>query len=201
MIRTYIKDADQTVLSEQNLSLVPDYRREKVDRLYQEGDKRLSLAAGLLLRQVFGEKNVSISDYKKPFIEGEREFNLAHSGHYAILSVDGESPVGCDIERMRTLDPLRVGSLVFCENELNTIRRARDKCDVFFTLWTKKEAFIKCLGEGFHFNSKQIDLSSPENHVDYNGKTYFFKEYMLGDYKIMICSPHNSFAESIEFVN
>lgn len=201
MIKTYVKNADTTTLSERNFSLVPRYRRDKVDRLYHESDKKLSLTAGLIIHQVLGDGELSLAEFDKPYIKGGREFNLAHSGHFVILSVDGDTPVGCDIERMRPLDPVRVGKVVFCDNELDKIRGARDKCDVFFTLWTKKEAFIKCIGEGFHFASRRIDISSDDNKVEYNGETYFFKEYMLDEYKIMICSTCNDFAESLEFLN
>ncbi len=200
MIKTYVRNADLTNITELNISRVPDYRRKKIKRLCHENDKKLSLAAGLMIYQIFGDREVSASKYGKPFIEGEREFNLAHSGHYAVLAVGESEPVGCDIERMRQLDPLRVGRVVFCENEMSLLRSARDKCDVFYTLWTKKEAFIKCIGEGFHFASRSIDISSPDNFVVYNSVTYFFKEYMLEDYKIMICSPQNDFASHIELL-
>ena len=32
------------------------------------------------------------------------------------------------------------------------------------------------------------DLSGKENYVSYKGQNYFFKEYMLAGYKIMLCS-------------
>ena len=201
MIKAYIINAEPVELSEENLSRVPALRREKIKRLRFERDKKLSLAAGLAITELFGDRELSFSDFGKPFIEGGSEFNLAHSGKLVALAVDGTEPVGCDIERMRPLDPLRVGRIVFCENEMDKLRSARDKCDMFFTLWTKKEAFIKCIGEGFHFASKKIDISSPDNTVSYNGKTYFFKEYMRDDYKIMICSTENSFADEPVLMN
>ncbi len=200
MIKTYIKNASQTPLTEHNLSMVSESRRAKIEQLHHERDKRLSLAAGLLVHFVFGKSEPLVSEYGKPYISGEREFNLAHSGDYAILSVGESAPLGCDIERMRSVDPFRIGKIVFCEAELKALSNARDKCDVFFTLWTKKEAFIKCVGEGFHLAAKSVDLSSPENTVVHNGVRYFFKEYMLTDYKIMICSTENNFASDIQSV-
>lgn len=201
MIKTYYTNISNITLSEENLNKVYKDRRKKIEKFAREHNKKQSLGAGLMLAKFFPGEEIKIGKYGKPYIENGFEFNLAHSGNYVLLSISGDCPVGCDIEEKEDMDYQKTGKVVFHKNELEKIRTSSDPQDTFFEYWTKKEAFIKCLGTGFHFKTKKLDLSQKGMSVSYNDESYFFKEYMLYGYKIMLCSKADSFMNKMEEVN
>ena len=92
-----------------------------------------------------------------------------------------------------------MGRIVFTENELRLIKQARDKMGAFFKLWTKKEALLKCMGEGFHRPAKSVDVSG-DSFVDGNRK-YYIRTVVFADYVISACAADTDFEMDIEFVD
>lgn len=82
--------------------------------------------------------------------EGIR-FNLSGSQGLGMFAVQSEREVGVDVERVRPVpDALGVAERVFTEQEQAGLRTRSGEVfdEVFFSLWTRKEALIKCLGRG-----------------------------------------------------
>lgn len=198
MINTYYTNTDNISVTELNISKISPERQNRINRLMQESQKKQCLAAGLLINKLFFNKEIKINQYGKPYIEDDFHFNIAHSDNYVIISVSSNEPVGCDIEGIAEYNYLKLGKVVFHKNEMNTLKNALNQQDKFFELWTKKEAFLKCIGTGFHFNSKKIDLSENKHYVTYENQKYRFKEYMLNGYKIMLCSPSTEFSQELK---
>lgn len=186
MTEIYFVNTDNYSLKELNISSLPDTRRAKINRLVHESDKLASACAGLLFNKFIGDKDLKLNEYGKPYSD-EKFFNISHSGNYVIIAVS-DFEVGCDVELKRELEYERLGKIVFHENELKKLSETEDKRSLFFKLWTSKEAFIKCLGEGFHFKTTELDLSELPDKLEYRGRTLFFKEYMLKDAEIMLCA-------------
>jgi 4'-phosphopantetheinyl transferase len=73
------------------------------------------------------------------------QFNLSHSGDWALCAVTTAGEVGVDIERVRLRSQayrLKVARRFFSAHEYHAINSA------FFSGWTRKEAYIKCHGKG-----------------------------------------------------
>jgi 4'-phosphopantetheinyl transferase len=198
MIKTYYTNIDNISFTESNIKKISPERQKKISKLLQETPKKQCLVAGLLLQKFFPDKEVKISKYGKPYIENDFQFNIAHSNKYVIISVSNNEPVGCDIEQIGDYDYLKLGKVVFHKEEIESLKNSPNQKETFFDLWTKKEAFLKCLGTGFHLKSKTIDLSQNKHYVVYENQKYRFKEYMLDGYKIMLCSPSAQFAQEIK---
>lgn len=85
------------------------------------------------------------------------QFNLSHCDSIALLAITADRPVGVDIERVRA-DP--EDSLIVrqffspAEREEYFSVGDADKPRAFARLWTRKEAYLKALGEGL---SKPLD--------------------------------------------
>ncbi|MCD8013104.1 MAG: 4'-phosphopantetheinyl transferase superfamily protein [Lachnospiraceae bacterium] len=135
-------------------------RREKIDRIRMPQDKRLSLAAGILLDEGLrtyalreAEVRVCKGEYGKPYFPDfpEIHFNLSHSGNIA-LAVFADREVGCDIEyRKRTNEAL--ARRFFCRKEADWMLAApgeKEKEERFYRIWTLKESFLKATGQGLH---------------------------------------------------
>jgi 4'-phosphopantetheinyl transferase len=91
--------------------------------------------------------------FGKPFLPDQKlRFNLSHSGSWALLAVANGREVGVDIEEIRPLDDAAtIAARFFSPGESGKLRGVlgSDIGDVaFFNCWTRKEAFIKAVGEG-----------------------------------------------------
>ena len=84
----------------------------------------------------------------KPWFPARPElyFNLSHSAGLALCGA-GNCPLGVDVERVR---PRRRGlaDYVFSPRELTWFTRRGGDWGSFCTLWTLKEARVKCTGTG-----------------------------------------------------
>lgn len=87
----------------------------------------------------------------RPFVEGaDFDFNLSHSGDWILLAVIGAgNRVGVDLEK-RGMDRScrEIAARYFSEVESRAVNEASDATDIFFRLWTAKEAALKALGCG-----------------------------------------------------
>ena len=140
------------------LERVSAARREKVLRLRPGAAQRLSLAAGLLLRDALAAEGLSAEDsetavgaHGKPCLprRPDVQFSLSHSGTWAMCAV-ADRPVGCDIQ-LAAPRSLRVARRFFTDAECARIfalapEGARQA--MFYRIWALKESFIKCLGLG-----------------------------------------------------
>ncbi len=175
----------------------PD-RAKKAERLRLYEDKLRCITGGLLIKRFLGEAPISKNKFGKPIAENGVEFNLSHSGDYVILAVSNQ-PIGCDIEKVKLVSTAKMGRFVFGDKELKLLTSSTDRLTVFFDLWTKKEALLKCIGEGFHRNAKTVDVS--QNTFSENNRIFYFKTFHFADYTISLCSSSNQFPTSIQFVN
>jgi len=81
------------------------------------------------------------------------EFNLSHSGDYALCALTKKNSIGVDIEKIRTADPnhyVRLATRFFSKPEADVLITApeSERTFLFFCGWTRKEAYIKRHGLG-----------------------------------------------------
>ena len=162
---------DEELFRQYYLTL-PSCRREKIDRIKPEGERRRSLGAGLLLKKACEEYGIPGEDgylltgeYGKPAFAArpEVQFSLSHSGEYAACVVAG-CEAGCDIE---TVKPFRwlVAKRVFTEEECRWLSSEEEQGrgeEAFCRLWTLKESFLKATGKGFSFPVQELSFSLAE---------------------------------------
>lgn len=93
-------------------------------------------------------------------------FSVAHSGDLGLLAITGASPrervLGVDVERVRPLDDaVAIAERFFSLAERAALRTLQPPAleAAFFTAWTRKEAFIKALGEGLSHPLADFDVT------------------------------------------
>ena len=202
------KSLEDKAVFEKYYETVSDERKAKVDRLRFDRDKRLSLAAEILLKKAledYGivEYEISYSENGKPYFAGmpEVKFNLSHSEE-RVMCVLSDKETGCDVERIKDVN-LLVAKHFCTDTEYALIQEKETKAekeDVFFRLWTLKESFLKATGLGMKLSMKDFYFNIEENGVTVyqkvNGEHYYFKEYALQDgYKYAVCSLNPEFSE------
>jgi 4'-phosphopantetheinyl transferase len=107
------------------------------------------------------------SEYGRPSLaavhsEESLDFNVSHSGGHALLGFARGRKIGLDIEKVRwDFGTSEIAERFFSEAERSALRDLpqNQRHDAFFRCWTRKEAFIKALGEGLSHPLDQFDVS------------------------------------------
>ena len=207
---------------------MPDYRKEKIDKMKPANSKRLSLGAGILfykgLKELGLESDavkIRLGENEKPYIDGEEGvfFNLSHSGNIAVAAFS-DKEVGIDIEKIKSFKDSLV-EYVFDEKEISSVKKLVEKqkgksidsyCadnnsaignefnSLYTGLWTMKESLMKYNGKGISMNPKKIVIE--DGCASYEGKkleNLHFTRFEYEDYHISVCSEYGDFcAEMIE---
>ncbi len=192
-------------------SAVSAVRREKIDSMVFDKDKRLSLGVELLLMKALDDlgedadlSKIGYEGNGKPFLKGtDIQFNLSHSEERVMCSVS-DAPVGCDVERIQPIE-LDIARRYFFGSEYESIASVTDdeRYDRFYRFWTLKESFMKVTGLGFRLGLDDfcIDLEngvSVDQHVD--DREYHFKEYFVNDgYRYAASSTNPDFEDRMRY--
>lgn len=180
-------------------------RKEKIDKMRLDKDRRLSLGAGLLLKKAllnFGEdydNAVFAEDSNgKPYILGGKLFfNLSHSENRVMCAVS-DKPVGCDVEKLGKYNDA-IAKRFFHKNEyayILSLGNEEEKRDAFYRIWTQKESFVKAIGLGirlpFDSFSALVEFGLPVEQSAVN-EDYFIRSFdVLDKYKCSVCSVYKN---------
>ena len=144
-------------------------------RFHFQRDRERFIAAHGGLRDILGrylcveprQLEFRANPYGKPGLSeafaGERlEFNLSHSGDFALFAVTIKRQVGVDIELIREdLSTEEIAGRFFSEREVNELLSLspEQRSVAFFNCWTRKEAYIKACGLGLSLSLDGFDVS------------------------------------------
>lgn len=158
-----IQDSDLAPLSESE--------RTHALRYYAHADQVRSIATRSMLRKLLAEKTAVqpealyfvTNEYGKPSLQDydDIEFNVSHSGDFALIALSMVGAVGVDIERYdRRIDARNLSEYVFTpierENQLETM-------EAFIQKWVAKESVLKALGVGIANHLQSISILSTDN--------------------------------------
>ena len=111
----------------------------------------------------------SAAEYGKPALQPAPalemlDFNLSHSGDYALLAVSRGGAVGVDIERWNAeIEHLALAEHFFSPAERDALRSLAEAKDAtvagFFAAWSRKEAYLKARGDGITNGLHHFDVS------------------------------------------
>ncbi|MGT2551889.1 4'-phosphopantetheinyl transferase family protein [Acinetobacter geminorum] len=187
---------------------------------YHPKAARLFLISRVLVKTVLADKlgisphevNIQLYPNGKPFVQSSKAvyFNLTHSADVIILAVTEEGEIGVDIEQVdREFEWRRVDS-VLAPIEIEWIKKNEltDPFNVyqrFFQIWTLKEAYIKCTGEGMSRHLKKLNFHVLPEHIQFLDSTndaqkteeYYFESYIYDcDFIFSICLQQSLAQES-----
>lgn len=163
---------DSVKLSESTLSADEN---ERAARFYFPADRDRFIATHGILRDILGryhqrkpnELTFSVNQYGKPsLIDSRLEFNLSHSGNFALIAITEKRKIGVDVERIRTdMEFEKIASRYFSTTEISelTALPPKQRATGFFNCWTRKEAYIKAHGLGLSLPLDSFDVSLTPN--------------------------------------
>lgn len=195
-------------------SLTDSKKISKVKKFINKKDKARTLIGELLIRNIIAEEleisnkyiRFSKNQYGKPYLEDHPNFNfnISHSGDYVLCAVDNK-PIGIDVEEVKHIEYEEIAKSFFTESEFDYIVRKdlNNQLSRFYEIWTLKESYIKCCGQGLSIPLKSfsIEIGQYKNiKVSSNNeyKEHIFKifDIELG-YKLAVCSLNKEICNNI----
>lgn len=180
------------------LKLLPESMREEVCRYKFPNDKKLRLLAKLILLHRLRQDNkqnlfasFTRNQAGKPYISEWKNFSISHSGTMTVFA-DAVEPLGIDLELITNLE-IDEFMVELHRNEKEAILTSTQPLLTFYEIWTKKEAFLKCLGIGIAKGLSQYDCHS--DHIFYLGDTWFFHKILLFENFVCYLSSKHKVAE------
>lgn len=154
--------------------LSPD-ERARAERFRFERHRRQFTVARGVLRSLLGRclgadpRGVELryASHGKPELAGPAaasgiRFNVSHSGEMALYAVSLGREVGVDVEHLHPMDDAeQIAERFFSAAENAAFRAlpAEAREEAFFLCWTRKEAYIKAIGEGLSLPLHEFDVS------------------------------------------
>jgi len=156
-------------------AVLSESERQRALRFKVDRDRRRFIVARARLRQLLAAKlgvdpreiELSNGANGKPHLAGRfaastLRFNVSHSDDIAVFAFCDGAEVGVDIEAVRPMNDVdEIAARVFSPAETEALRALDGDTRVrgFFECWTRKEAFIKALGDGFSHDFNSVDAS------------------------------------------
>jgi len=144
---------------------------QRSERFHFDSDKQRFLIAHIALRDILSrylnckpnEISFSVNQYGKPKLTNHKlEFNLSHTGDFALIAVTQEHKVGVDVEHIRSNAGIEgITKRFFSQNEISELMAlpSNQRVTGFFNCWTRKEAYIKAQGLGLSLPLDTFDVS------------------------------------------
>lgn len=156
-------DRGRAVLSDEELARASRFVYDLHRNRYVAGRVALRELLGRYLDLPASDVCFRYSEYGKPEVPRETlRFNVAHSGDLAVIGLTAHDRLGVDVERIRELRDIDgIAQSVFSERELEAFQalRGSSKTQAFFDCWTRKEAFVKAVGEGLSCALDAFDVT------------------------------------------
>lgn len=151
---------------------------------------RLSLTALCLLHRAGANGTLAYEACGRPFFADRLcDFSITHTQNHAFCALtdrgNKEVRIGLDAEDLDRADLSRTDEMAarwFLPNEQAVFAASPTK-ETFLRIWTRKEAYVKCTGEGLR-SMREIDTEVIKNA----GRMRFF-EQKSGNILITLCAP------------
>jgi 4'-phosphopantetheinyl transferase len=155
-------------------SLLSQQEVERAERFHFEQHRLFFITARGILRHLLSlysriepeRVQIQYIHNGKPVLAGEGasdlRFNLTHSGNLVMYAFTRGREVGIDVEQLKPIEELdQIAERNFSSSERTVLKRLPhpDRLKAFYLCWTRKEAFIKAIGEGISFPLQEFDVS------------------------------------------
>jgi 4'-phosphopantetheinyl transferase len=155
--------------------LLSNDKQDRAEHFHFERDRRRSIVVHGTLRTILGRYldiesgrlQFHCGPHGKPYLMQELDhcvlqFNLAHSNEIAVYAFTCGRQVGIDVEYIRPIPDVEQIAVRFFsvgENAALCALPESLRLEAFFNCWTRKEAYIKAIGDGLSHPLNQFQVS------------------------------------------
>lgn len=194
--------------------LIEAEKRDKIKKIINKKDKIRTLIGEILIRTIIVEKlkignkyiKFNKNQYGKPYLKDypNFNFNISHSGEYVLCAIDNK-PIGIDVEEVKNIEYEEIAKNFFTTMEFDyiTTNDLKFQLNRFYEIWTLKESYIKCCGQGLliPLQSFSIEVDRHKNikvisNNEYKAHTFKSFDIELG-YKVAICSLNKDISNNM----
>lgn len=173
-------------------------RIKKIEQFRFAKDKKLSAMTELLLQYALKERygqhvklEIATTSSGKPYFKDMQGiyFNLSHCQEGVACAIS-DQPIGVDIQNVVDCDEIML-KMVCTDEELEEVKMVPDMNQAFTRLWSMKEAYFKCIGEGISDRINEYSFANCRDQpfVKYG---YTFKVFNFNKFNLAVCgSFHN----------
>ena len=169
---------DLYLLDTRNRSL-DEFHLERFQCDYKEETTRTEKQVSSYLK----EKHIGeyyLNEFGKP-LSKDKYFNISHSKGVVVLAISKDSPVGVDVEVIRDYTD-EIVRYISSDDEYKFIKDNES----FFTIWTNKEALVKCIGTGIKEEVKKIPALPIDGVKQYKNHEFISKTIKIKDLIVTI---------------
>lgn len=166
------------IMSQDELSRAGRFHFEKDRTRYVCGRGFLRLLLGRYLSILPSSILFEYNDFGKPELSKHQNlqlltFNTSHAEDYLAFAVTNIAQIGIDIEILqKKTDLMGIAERFFSAKEFEKIKSFHNKnfTEAFYNCWTRKEAFIKAVGDGLSIplNSFEVSIDTNEGYTNIN---------------------------------
>lgn len=186
-------------LLQQMLNTLSHDEKERAARFVREADRLHFISARSILRDILSRycgcnsKDIQF-EYNakgKPFLSKDQShlkihFNLSHSNDIALYAVSKMENIGIDIEyTKKDIHPLDIAERFFSKDEILLLSQlpTADQLNGFYKIWTRKEAYVKAIGEGISHPLDQfsVDLANHKSKIEFNSTSGTMGDWYIYD--------------------
>lgn len=178
---------DQRQVTDELLKTYPEVlSAEELQRLEQIGHpevKRAQLISRAAVRYCLSQYAERITPHQWQFARGEKgkpclkqpsplplSFNLSHSGHWLAIGIIARAEIGVDLQEFREApSTLKMARRYFHPEEVEQLQASagEERRELFYRLWTLKEAFFKARGTGIVTGLEKVHFRfGPESPIE-----------------------------------
>ena len=161
----------------QHLNILTGNERARASGFKFYKDRKNFIISRAILRKLSGQylrtdpKGISFfsEKYGKPQLKHDTtlKFNLSHSGKMIVIGFINHYDIGVDVEHIRNdFDTMDIAKHFFSKQEIKALYTTSysEKHLAFYRCWTRKEAFIKALGNGLSYPLDSFSVSLDNDH-------------------------------------
>lgn len=193
-------------------NLLSDEELNRAERFVFDRDRHRFIAARAELRQQLGKRTglspelieIRFGQHGKPMLannllDADLRFNMSHSEDLAVFAFSNEGEIGIDVEAVRAMSDYEdIAEQCFSIREREAFRLLgkHEKLEGFFGCWTRKEAFIKAIGDGLSRSLGSFDVSlRPARQGDFENVGSI--SYEQSEWKLFSFIPAPTFVAAV----
>lgn len=174
------------------LKLLPQEMINHIMQFRNYEDRRVKLFGRLIVKRYFEDKNNEfkwsnwhVANNGKPYYKNGVKFSISHSKDLVVVAFS-DSEIGIDIEGITAFDA-RTISHYFHPKEAEYIEKYSNSHEIFFKLWTRKEAYLKAIGKGI-IDGLNYENCLPDKLI--SKEVWYLRSLsFIRNYQMAICTP------------